>query len=185
MRGLITFSLLLSIILLSGCATPTPIAEMVPAAVSSPQSLHAVSIIVVDVTGGMETKSWDVPRIGNAEFKQALIETLQKAGARTGTANKEENGYTLTCEIVSQNIAGTFDNTITLLVHYNLKNRGGERIWAENIFSEKELSVKDVFGGQERIRKLQTSAVQSNFATLIEKLAKAIEIDRHHKIKSE
>lgn len=180
----VVLSLFIGVPILSGCATPIPPVEMVPTVVTPPPSFRDVSISIAAVTGGMETKSWDVSRIGNAEFKQALIETLQKAGAKV-SADGEVSTYGLTSEIASQNIAGHFDNTVTLLVHYTLKNPRGERIWAENILSEKELSAKDVFYGQERIRKLQTSAIQSNFAILIDKLSNAIDTDRRHTFKSE
>ena len=169
---------LLAAMLLGGCATPTPPAEMVPELAATPQSLHGTVITVTEVTGGMETQSWNVGRIGNAEFRTALLQTLQNAGARTTPATTDAHDYTLSCEIISQNVVGNFDNTITLLVHYSLKNPNSQRIWAENILSEKELSVKDVFDGQTRRQKLQTSAIQDNFTTLIGKLANAIEADK-------
>lgn len=175
---LITCAVLLAALVLSGCATPTPPTEMVPEAASMQHALHGAAITVAEVTGGMETQSWNVGRIGNGEFKTALIQTLNNAGARTSAVAADMPNYALSCEIVSQNIVGNFDNTITLLVHYSLKNPQGKRIWAENIFTEKELSVKDIFDGQKRMQKLQTSAIQSNFTTLVDKLATAIEADR-------
>lgn len=171
---------LLGALVLGGCATPTPPAEMVPDLAATPQTLRGEVIVVTQVTGGMETQSWNVGRIGNAEFRTALLQTLQNAGAHTTTRISDTRGYELSCEIVSQNVAGNFDNTITLLVHYSFKNPQGKRIWAENILSEKELSVKDIFDGQTRMRKLQTSAIQDNFTTLISKLTVAIAADQHH-----
>ena len=171
----ITPATLLIVLLLAGCATPTPPTEMVPQSIPEQASLRGVAIQVTQVTGGMETRSWDVGRIGNAEFRQALEQTLRNSGVDTAANGKS---YQLSCEIVSQNVAGTFDNTMTLLVHYTLKDDQGKRIWADNILTEKELAVKDVFNGQTRMRKLQTSAIQDNFITLLDRLAQVLGVKK-------
>ncbi|MDE2344233.1 MAG: hypothetical protein KGL63_12740 [Betaproteobacteria bacterium] len=164
--------ILLAMMALQGCATPAPYEQMVPQGLPAAASLKGVALTIAPVTGGMETKSWDVSRIGNAEFQQALDETLRQAGAAVSAS--AGNGYALTTEIVSQNVTGSFSNTITLLVHYSLKNPLGKRIWSENILSQQELSVKDSFSGSGRMKRLQTEAVQSNLTQLVQKLAKAI-----------
>ena len=167
-------------LVLQGCATPAPYQQMVPQNLPAAAALKGIALTIAPVTGGMETKSWDVSRIGNAEFQQALDETLRQAGASL-SANGG-NGYALSTEIVSQNVTGSFSNTITLLVHYALKNSKGKRIWSENILSEQELSVKDSFSGSERMKRLQTSAVQSNLSSLLQKLGQALRADQGKEI---
>lgn len=171
---------LVAIFALLGCATPAPYQQMVPAALPADSSLKGTPIAIFPVSGGMETKSWDIPRIGNSEFQQALHETLLRAGAVIRA--DVEGSYSLDSKIISQNVTGSFSNTITLLVRYTLKNPKGRRIWSENILSEQELSVKDSFSGSERMKRLQTSAVQSNLSSLLQKLGQALRADQGKEI---
>jgi hypothetical protein len=127
-----------------------------------------------EVTGGQETKSWDVPRIGNAAFRDALSEALRRAGVFDERPPGAAGSYQLSAEILSQEIKGTFDNTITLLVRYELTAPAGTAVWSDNLYSQNEMSPKDVFSGQERMRQLEAAAVRANLTSLLEELARVL-----------
>jgi len=133
------------------------------------------SVTVGPVSGGRQTRAWDVPTIEDDAFRGALVETLRTSRLFDPVSTDPGGAYQLSAEIVSQQISGTFDNTIMLLVHYELVEAGnGRSLWAGNIYSQQELSARDVFAGQERMRRLQTMAVRDNLRQLLGQLDRAL-----------
>lgn len=141
-------------VVFAGCATPPP---------------HA------DMTGGKPPRAWDVPTIEDVAFRDALVQTLRASRLFHPVSTAPGGAYWFTAEIVSQQISGTFDNTITPLVRYELLEAGdGKPMWAGNNFSKQELSARDVFAGQERTRQLRAMAVRDNLRQLLGQLDRAL-----------
>jgi hypothetical protein len=162
------------VLLLSGCATPAPSSHLTPPAADIPVLAGRGPVAIGEVSGGQETRSWDVPRIGNAAFREALTEALRRAQVLDERAPGATGGYRLSAEILSQDIKGTFDNTITLLVRYELTGPDGAVAWSDNLYAQHELSPGDVFSGQERMRRLQEVAMQDNLESLLEQLSRVL-----------
>lgn len=161
----------LGLLLLSGCAA-TPYGELIPVVQPDPAARAASSITVGSVTTSYEYNPLlesTLPKVSAETFRAALTETLRTSGMLAGAGE----AYRLSADMLSEQMAGTFDNTITVLIRYELE-RGGKPVWSENILSQGQLSASDVFAGAERHRRLQVQAFQDNLSTLVTRLKDVI-----------
>jgi len=160
-----------------GCMTPVQPSQMTPAVPDLPVLAGRGPVALDEVTGGQETKASDVvPRISDSAFREALTEALRRAQVLDERAPGAAGGYRLSAEILSQDIKGTFDNTITLLVRYELGDPTGAMVWSDNLYAQSEMSPKDVFSGEERKRQMQAAAMRSNLKSLLEQLARVLPV---------
>jgi len=119
---------------------------------------------------GIETIS-----VGSDVVKDALINTMQSSGIFKDVSANSGGDYVLSAQIISQKLEGGMSNTLTLMIRYRLIDSiSGKNIWAGNIFSEKSLSVTDVFTGAERLKQLRQMTFHDNFSKLAIELNKAI-----------
>lgn len=162
-------------VVLAACATPPSHEDMIAREPGLAVRPTGKSATIGPVSGGKPTRAWDVPTIEDGAFRDALVQTLRASRLFDPVSTEPGGAYRLTAEIVSQQISGTFDNTITLLVRYELLEAGsGKPLWAGNLFSQQELSAKDVFAGQERMRQLQAMAVRDNLRQLLGQLDRVL-----------
>jgi len=158
---------------MSGCAA-TSFEQLVPSVKSDRPDHTRKSITVGPVTSNDEP-DWSVlAKVSKETFRDALIETLRRSQLFERVTSAPGGHYKLSAEIISERMRGTFTNTMTLVIRYELE-LDQKLIWSENILSHGELSPQDVVLGAERHRKLQTDAFRDNLADLMEKLRGAIE----------
>jgi len=161
------------ILLMSGCAATT-YDQLVPSVKIDQSNYVGKSISVQPVTSSDESSRGSmVPNLSKETFREALIESLRRSQMFETVTLAPEGVYKLSADIVSEKMTGTFDNTITVLIHYELEVNG-DLTWSDNILSQGDVSVSEVFVGAERRRKLQIDAFRHNLATLLEKLSTAI-----------
>lgn len=161
--------------LMTGCANmPTP-SQLTPELNKANFVAINKILTVGDVTGkeqkdvlGIETIS-----VGNDTFKQALIETLKDSGIFKAVSQNPGGDYLLSAQIISQKLEGY--GTLTLFVRYRLvENASGKIVWANNIFSEKSISVGEVFMGAERTKQLRQIVFRDNLSKLVVEINKVI-----------
>lgn len=167
-------AVVVGILLMSGCAATT-YDQLVPSVKSDRSNYVGKSISVGPVTSSDES-SWGptLPKLSKETFREALIESLRRSQLFETVTLAPEGVYKLSADIVSERMTGTFANTITVLIHYELE-LNGRLTWTDNILSQGEVSATEVFLGAERHRKLQIDAFRQNLAALLEKLRNAID----------
>ena len=167
-------AVVVGILLMSGCAATT-YDQLVPPANSDRSNYVGKSISVGPVTSS-DDSSWGItlPKLSKETFRDALVESLRRAQLFETVTLAPEGAYKLSADIVSEKMAGTFANTITVLIHYELE-LNGTVTWTDNILSQGEVSATQVFSGRERHRKLQIDAFRENLTVLLEKLRTAID----------
>lgn len=169
----LSIAVLAGVVLVSGCAA-TPYEQLVPPVKADRPSHPAKSISVGPVTTS-DQPNWTgvLANVSKETFREALIETLRRSQLFETVTSAPDGGYRLSAEIISERMRGTFTNTITVFIRYELE-LNGKLAWSENILSQGELSPQDVLVGAERHRKLQTDAFRDNLAELVGKLRAAI-----------
>jgi hypothetical protein len=168
--------LVLGVLLGTGCAATT-YDRLVPLAQIQRPMEAAHSVSVSRVTRSYESNPLlesTVPKVSEETFRDALIETLRRSQLLS-TAAWAPDSYRLSADIIAEKLTGAFDNTLTLLIRYELE-QSGKLVWSENILSQGELSTADVFEGVERQRRLQIWVYQNNLVTLLAKLMTAIAV---------
>jgi hypothetical protein len=127
----------------------------------------ARQITVAQVSGGRETRSWDLPHISDAEFREALVTTLSQRGLLNEGASRR-----LRARIVSEQSGNhPLMNTIILRVVYESDDLADPAWhWTAAIESEASLNVTQVYDGRERLRRMLEMAAQRNIAGLLGRL---------------
>lgn len=169
------WALALCVLLGAGCAS-TPYDRLVPPTQVDQRKQATQSVSVSRVTRSYESNPLlesTVPKVSPETFHDALIETLRRSQLFGAVTSASDATYRLSADIVAEKLTGAVDNTLTLLIRYELE-RGGGPVWSENILSQAELSAAEVFVGAERHRRLQITAFRDNLAALLERLSNAI-----------
>lgn len=158
-------------LLLGGCATLPDASQLTPTLSKSDYQYSNKSLTVGNVIGKeQKAGSWIV--IGTDVVKAALIGTLKASGIFKEVSSESPGDFQLSAKIVSQELGM---NTLTLLVRYQLiESVSGKTIWAENIFSEKSISVAEIFLGDQRTQRLREIVFRDNFSKLAAHLNKAV-----------
>lgn len=158
---------------LAGCATAATGAGMTvaPHEITKASGETASAVEVSEVSGGQETNPAWTSQVEDAQFKEALVESLRRAGL-LAEANPK---YGLTARLMKlvQPLAG-FDMTVTATVRYELKDlQSGEVLWSDTVTTPHTATLGDAFVGIRRLRLANEGAVRKNIATLLERLAGA------------
>jgi hypothetical protein len=164
-ENLRNFLILFVALILVSCATAPEEKKMIPYIDFSTFSSSGRTIKIIEVKGGGET-GWDVPKIDNTSFKEALVGTLKKSGLFKQILTDHTGDYQLDTEIVSQKIQPGLTAYAALFVHYRLiETKTNQVVWTENIFSQ-----NDAFG-ENQGKDVLEGAARDNLAQLIRKLA--------------
>jgi hypothetical protein len=166
-KGLLRIALVLMTAL--GVVTPAAARDDAPT-IWVDESRSIAGAKVIEVMPVTDESGTGIPAERLVEIQQAIQQVLDE---RTPGA---AGGYRLSAEILSQDIKGTFDNTITLLVRYELGDPTGALVWSDNLYAQNEMSPKDVFSGEERKRQMQAAAMRSNLKSLIEQPARVLPV---------
>lgn len=162
----ISLLLFIAVVLVS-CATAPEKNKMIPYIDYSTFASSSRTIKITEVKGGEET--WDVSRLDDKSFKEALIDTLKKSGLFKEIFTDQTSDYELDTEIVSQKLQPGLTAYAALFVHYRLvETKTNQVVWTENIFSQ-----NDAFGANQGKDVLE-GAARDNLAQLIRKLAEIL-----------
>lgn len=167
------FVILGSLVLLSGCATPARVDQMVVSGTPS-QRIAATplrnNVAIHDVTGGQETNPMWKSNVGSNEFSQALEESLRTVGLLA--ANRQAGSHTLSVHL--QNVEQPFiglDMTVTASVNYIVAERAtGKEVFNRTVAVPYTAKFGDSLLGVERLKLANEGAIRTNISQLIEEL---------------
>lgn len=169
------FLLLFVAVILVSCATAPEKYKMIPYIDYSTFASSGRTLKITEVKGGEETTGWEVSKIDNKSFKEALIDTLRKSGLFKEIFTDQTGDYELDTEIVSQKLQLGLTAYAALFVHYRLiETKTHKVIWTENIFSQ-----NDGFGGFGGVgtnqgKDILEGAARGNLAQLMRKMAEIL-----------
>jgi len=159
-------------VLLVSCASQSTHQGMTPAAVDTfKKHPHTVSL---NVTGGKPTESTWTPQISDVEFKQALLDALNKSQIFSGVVEGNAGDYWLTVMFFSleQPVIG-FSMTVKMEAGWTLKRAAdGVVVWQESIKSEYTATTGDALDGARRLRLATEGAARNNISQGLGKISK-------------
>ncbi|MFT4793120.1 MAG: hypothetical protein ACJAVR_000039 [Paracoccaceae bacterium] len=114
--------------------------------------------VVASVTGGEETSPMWVSKVSSDDFKQALIASLQRAGAYDPSS-----GLKISAELISleQPLLG-ISMTVTPTVDYTIVDAAGATVLSERVVSPFTAQFSDSFLAVERLRLANEGAIREN-----------------------
>jgi len=158
-----------------GCATPARSEQMATQTMveRAPAALLG-KISVGGVTGGKETNPMVFPEVGNDPLREALTQSLQKAGYLS--PDPDAATITLAVGVVGVDKSGHYTVTVTTLIRYVLANKeGGQHVFDELVTTScnaRDLS-DDVLSGKTRLRNTEECAVRKNITAFLSMLSTA------------
>lgn len=173
MRNILGLVFLGVVALLSGCATPARVENMVVSGTPSQRIAETQlrnNIAIRDVTGGKETNPMWKSNVGTNEFSQALEGSLRSVGLLA--ANRQAGSHELTVHLqdVDQPLFG-IDMTVTTKVNYMLSERAtNKEIFNRTVAVPYTATFSDAALGVERLKLANEGAIRSNITKLIEEL---------------
>lgn len=163
-----------AIVLMQGCATPARVERMIVEGsdVSGDSATAALrhQMAVSDVNGGEETNPLWTSEIGNAEFKQALIESLRVAGFLSGTGDSAKYELKVQLMNVIQPVIG-LDLKVEATIRYVLIDKATlNEVVSEVIQSAYTATFSEAPYAVARLRVANEGAAHANIEKLIDKL---------------
>ena len=157
--------------IVSACASPAKVANMIPADVSvTNQHPYTVSTSVV---GGEETSSLGMSKVSDTGFEEALANAILESGVFSNVVSIGGSDYHLRVVITNlgQPMAG-LDMTVTLTSHWELTKQGDSRpFWQSFVSTKYTAKVGDAFVGVERLRMANEGAARANIKDGLEELS--------------
>ena len=162
--------------LLSACASGAQIGQMVAAPgkvpVAEQTSPMYRAITVANVVGGQDTNPMWMSKVGNAEFAEALKQSLV---AHSMAGKPDDSRYVLEADLKSLDqpfIGFTFD--VTSKVGYRLQDKkAGTAILNEEVIATGSAGVGDAFVGVERLRISNERSIKNNIQEFLLRLNRA------------
>lgn len=159
---------------LTGCAAPARVEQMTAthfntAKIASANTLKN-SIVVNDVSGGKSTNPLFMSNIGNEEFKQSLMNSLNSVGFLT--TNKDQRRYSLDVTIggLDQPMMG-LDMTVTATVNYRLEDTATQKVvFSRVIATPYTATLSDTLNGAKRLKLANEGAAKKNIEQFIDEL---------------
>ena len=102
-ENLESFALLFVAVMLVSCATAPEKDKMIPYVDYSTFAPSGCALRITEVEGGEET-GWNIPKIDNKAFKEALMDALRKSGLFKEIFTDHAGDYELYTEVVSQKV---------------------------------------------------------------------------------
>ena len=158
----------------AGCATAARPGNMVVNADSLPVPPASFSLAqtlrVASVSGGKATNPMWKSKIGNAEFRAALEQSLRAAQLLAVSSDGVQ--YLLDAELVrvDQPSFG-FNLTVTMTVNYKLSEAAtGRLVWRDSVAASHTAQFSEALAGVKRLRLANEGAARANIAELIDSL---------------
>jgi hypothetical protein len=158
--------------MLSACATPSqPIAMTAGEVAVVSKSSDAVSITV---TGGRDTSSTYVSQISNADFREALKQSILKSALFSQVVDGKAGRYRLDAYIgaLTQPLMG-MALTVDMEVSYTLADSmTGNVVWQQHIITSHTATGSDSIVAATRLRLANEAAARKNIETAIAAMGK-------------
>ena len=170
-RGLGKIIAPLALALLAGCATPATHEGMIADRYDI-EHQHAKSISVSTV-GGAETSATGTPRISDADFTRALVESINKSRVFSRVLPGAGADYVLQVAIISieqPTFGGTF--TVQMEAGWTLKRSDGTVVWQEAIQSVHMVTISEEFVAATRLRVATKGAARKNIKKGLAKISR-------------
>lgn len=161
--------IVVNLIGLGGCASNADVNQMIYQSPikQKPENVSLIkSITVGQVMGGHETNPMLGPQINNANFKAALVQSLQQANLYHSFSGAP---YILNADLVNleQPLLG-LNLTVIYTVHYQLKNvPKNKTIYDKNIVASYTAKVSDSLLAVKRLKLANEGAARANIEKLI------------------
>lgn len=166
--------LLSCVFMLNACASGARMNAMTvstsPETIITEDNILFQSVELADVSGGKKTNPLWTSQIGNAEFQEALLNSL-KAHAMISVG---EVKYILTAKLekIKQPFIG-ISMTVKSSIHYELKEVSTQKIiFSETIDEKYTAAFGDALLGAKRLQLANEGAIKVNISTLITKLVR-------------
>lgn len=157
--------------MVAGCATPSTPAGMIARDIQAATPVSdSVSIFV---TGGRETDAMRMSQISNADFREALKQSLLKSGLTKAVPDRDGR-LRLDAFIgaLDQPIIGG-DFTVKMEVGYTLTDVAAKKIvWRKSISSAHTVPISESALGVERLRLANEGAARRNIEVAVAEIAK-------------
>jgi hypothetical protein len=156
-----------------GCATPARSEQMATQTMveRAPAALLG-KIAVGEVTGGTKTNPMLFAEVGNDQLREALTQSLQRAGYLS--PDPDAATITLTVGVVGVDKPSGYTSTVTALIRYVLATKeGGQHLFDELVTASCRRGLSDALAGMTRLRITEECAVQNNIAAFLAKLSAA------------
>lgn len=164
------FTIVVCIFTLTGCVTNVGTNQMVSAYPMTGKLQNRAlrnGITVAQVSGRQETNPFFDAKINNANFKAALVESLQDESLYD---DYEDADYELYATLVDfqEPVMGGLDLTVTCKVHYLLKNvTNKDAIYDKTITSVYTAKLSDSIIAITRLKMASEGAARANIRKLI------------------
>ncbi|MBI1313563.1 hypothetical protein GC176_19910 [bacterium] len=171
MRKVSSFSVLLLIASLTGCATQAQYTAMVPSNVQLVN--HHADTVATSVSGGEKTNPLWTSEISSEGYRQALDQTLRESELFSGVSQGAGSDYQLTVRLnkAKQPMVG-LGMTVRLSADWLLTRAAdGQTVWQETVDSEYTAKFTEHVIGYERLRKANEGAVRENIRIGLERLS--------------
>jgi hypothetical protein len=164
--------LVLSALLLGGCATPAQSGAMMPTAMGS-VTKHP-GTLVINVDGGSETSAAGASQISNKDFAAALEQSIQQSGLFSQVIPfGQASDYNLDVQIVrlQQPMMG-FSMTATLETNWTLTRLSDKSVvWRKAVVSSHTAKTGEAFAGTTRLRLATEGAARNNIQDAIAQMS--------------
>ena len=167
--------------LFAGCTTTEPqrVQDLVADVSKQTRFKTGKTLTVLPVTGGEKKGEsiWVVntPKIENDKFQKLLVGSLYKSDMFKQVTTAPGGDYALRAEIIFQDISvPAMDNTLMLLVRYELTDIDKNVIWKEHLYTQDEMSTEQIFVGNTRIERLHERGLVKGMNALINTLGKKL-----------
>jgi hypothetical protein len=159
-----------------GCATPARPEQMATQTMveRAPAALLG-KIAVGAVTGGKKTNPMLIAEVGNDQLREALRQSLQKAGYLS--PDSDAATITLTVGVVGVDKSGHYTSTVTILIRYVLANKeGGQHLFDELFTTLCTRGIPDDpwVSGMIRLRHTEECAVRNNISAFLNKFSASV-----------
>jgi len=166
--------LFVSMSIFFGCASPARVNQMAISGIDvghyQGDTPFKENISVGTVSGGEGTNPLWTSEIGNEDFKQALVQSLQAAKLLNWDEKKTQ--YTLNTKMirVDQDLFG-LDLEVIAIVQYKLIDKiNGKEIFSAVIHSPYTATFSDAFWAFERLKLANEGSARANITKLIKEL---------------
>jgi hypothetical protein len=169
-RSLSAAALCATVVVISGCASPSKPEGMVPTAAIAGQHAKTTSVVVA---GGSETSALGKSQISNEAFQQAIVMSIEKNKTFSSVVKGPAGDYQLAVTVVSMDQPSFgFSFTVKMEAAWSLKKADGTVVMQESIKSEGTAGATEAFAGAERLRLANEYAARANIAAALEKIGK-------------
>jgi hypothetical protein len=159
---------------LSGCATPARIDQMTARRIDTSKIIAETplknNISLKSVSGGESTNPLWVSKVGDAEFRQALEQSLRTATLLASDQSKSH--YLLATKLISldQPFIG-LDLRVTATIEYLLEEKAtGRNVFTKTISTPFTATFSDAAIAIERLKIANEGAVRENIEKLIHEI---------------